>query len=46
MPLKAVIIGPEKSPDPESDSDTDVDRERGKHIIDAEPSSTIETTKI
>ena len=35
-----------KSSHPESNSDTDAEKERGKQIIDAEASSTIETANI
>ena len=43
---KQSLLAEKKSPDPEYDSDTDVEKERGKQIIDAEPSATIATAKI
>ena len=43
---KMSLLAKTKYMDLDSDSNTDAEKERGKHIIDAEPSSTIATTKI
>jgi hypothetical protein len=46
MSLEAVIGGEMKASESDPGSNSDSDLDKGKHIIDAEPSATVATTKV